>query len=83
MIIVIPYKSEAYVKRIEQSFERINLQGLNLLNARYLSTKELTLEDRSNKNLDFLGGFTLIDKEMRFYVFEGLGGPEKGMSQFY
>jgi hypothetical protein len=59
------------------------LKGLDLINARYLSTKELTTEDRRNRKLDFLGGFELIDKEMRFYVIEGLGGPGNSMNQFY
>ena len=52
-------------------------------NARYLSTKELTPEDKLNRRLDFLGGFELIDKEMRFFVFEGLGGPGNCMNKFY
>jgi len=51
-----------------------------LINARYLSTKELTAEDRSNRKLDFLGGFELMDKEMRFYIIEGLGGAGKSMN---
>jgi len=42
MIIIIPYRSGDYVKKIESSFERINLKGLGLSNSRYLSTKELT-----------------------------------------
>lgn len=43
MVIIIPYRSGDYVKKIESSFERINLKGLGLANARYLSTKELTI----------------------------------------
>ena len=46
MIIIIPYKAGGYVNKIESSFERINLRGLGLLNARYLSTKELSVEDK-------------------------------------
>jgi hypothetical protein len=30
-----------------------------------------------------LGGFELIDKEMRLYVLEGLSGEDKGMNKFY
>lgn len=30
------------VKSIEETFEKLNLKGLNLPNARYLSTKEFT-----------------------------------------
>jgi hypothetical protein len=33
-----------------------------------------------DRNLDFLGGFELIDSEMRMYVIEGLGGEEKAMN---
>ena len=80
---IIPYKSGGYVNKIESSFERINLRGLGLQNARYLSTKELSAEDKKNKKLDFLGGYELIDKEMRFYVFEGLGGKGNCMDSFY
>jgi hypothetical protein len=42
IIIMIPYKSPSMVKSIEETFEKLNLKGLNLPNARYLSTKEFT-----------------------------------------
>ena len=42
IIIIIPYKSPSMVKSIEETFEKLNLKGLNLPNARYLSTKEFT-----------------------------------------
>jgi hypothetical protein len=32
---------------------------------------------------DFLGGFELIDSEMRLFVIEGLGGEGKSMNLFY
>jgi hypothetical protein len=80
MVIIIPYRSSDKVKAIETAFENINLNGLGLPNARYLNTKELTDEDKVNRSLDFLGGFELIDKEMRIYVIEGLGGEGRGMN---
>lgn len=83
MVIIVPYKSSDKVKAIENAFENINLSGLDLPNARYLNIKELTDEDKANRSLDFLGGFELIDKEMRFYVIEGLGGEGRAMNQFY
>jgi len=83
MILIIPYRAGDYVKKIEASFERINLKGLNLSNVRYLSTKELTPADKENRSLNFLGGFVLMDKEMRCYVIEGLGGVGKCMEEFY
>jgi hypothetical protein len=49
MIIVIPYRASDQVKRIETSFEIINIKALNLPNARYLNTKELTDEDKVNR----------------------------------
>jgi hypothetical protein len=57
MIIVMPYKSPENVQRIQSTFERINCEGLGLESVLYLNTKILTEEERSDKLLDFLGGF--------------------------
>ncbi len=83
MIIVLPYRSSAKVKHIESCFESINLKCLGLSNIRYLNIKELTEEEKSNRSLDFLGGFELMDKEMRMYILEGQAGEGKSMQQFY
>ena len=83
MIIVVPYKASDKVKHIEASFESINCDKLNLPNARYLNTKELSEAEQNDSTLDFLGGFELIDKEMRMYVLEGLGGEGSSMNQMY
>ena len=37
------------VQRIEESFEKVNLKGLNLPNTRYLSTKEFNEEERKDR----------------------------------
>jgi len=42
MIIIIPYKAPDMVKQINDTFEKVNLRGLKLENARYMSTKEFT-----------------------------------------
>jgi hypothetical protein len=52
-------------------------------NVRYLNTKEFSEEERKNRRLDFVGGFSLMDSEMRMYIVEGLGGEGKGMNMFY
>lgn len=52
-------------------------------NAQYLSTKELSQEERANRRLDFLGGFEIMDKEFRMFVIEGIGGEGNGMDTFY
>jgi len=83
MILIVPYRASEKVKKIENAFESINITGLGLPNSRYLNTKELSAEDKINRSLDFLGGFVLIDKEMRMYVIEGLCGESKGMHKFY
>jgi hypothetical protein len=83
MVIILPYKAPQEVKQIQSSFERINLQGLKLDNARYLNTKELSEAERNDRMLDYLGGFELMDSEMRMFIIEGLGGPDRGMQQFY
>ena len=79
MVIKIPYKSPDLVKRIEDTFERVNLEGLNLPNARYLSTKEFSEAERNDRKLDFIGGFCLMDSEYRMYILEGLGGEGRGI----
>ena len=83
MIVIVPYKSPETVKHIEATFERINLTGLNLENSRYLNTKELSEEERAARDLDFLGGFEIMDSEFRMFIIEGLGGRARGMDQFY
>ena len=83
MIVIVPYKSPDTVKHIEASYERINLACLNLENARYLNTKELSEEERADRSLDFLGGFELMDSEFRMFIIEGIGGPGRSMEQFY
>lgn len=79
MIIIVPYKSPDTVKHIEASFERINLAGLKLENARYLNTKELSEEERDDRQLDFLGGFEIMDSEFRMFILEGVGGNGHAM----
>lgn len=83
MIILLPYRASDSVKLIQSSFEKINLKCLNLENSRYLNTKELSEAERKNRLLDYLGGFELIDKEMRVFIFEGLSGNGNSMNQFY
>lgn len=39
--------------------------------------------ERADRMLDYLGGFELMDSEMRMFIIEGLGGPDRGMHQFY
>lgn len=83
MIVVIPYRSPDKVRALESAFEELNLEGLNLSNTRYLNTYELSAEDKQNRELDFIGGFELIDREMRCYILEGLGGEGHAMDRLY
>lgn len=83
MIIIIPYKAPDTVKRIKSSFERINMELLKLENATYLNTKELSQQEREDRTFDYLGGFEIIDSEMRLFIIEGLGGIGNSMHQFY
>jgi|DEB0MinimDraft_12_1074336.scaffolds.fasta_scaffold13613_2 hypothetical protein len=83
MIVIIPYKAPDMVKQIQDTFEKVNLRGLKLENARYMSTKEFTEAERNDRSLDFIGGFSLMDSETRMYILEGLGGEGRGIHQFY
>jgi len=83
MVIVIPYKAPATVKQINSSFEKVNLELLDLDSAIYLNTKELTEAEKNDRTLDYLGGFELIDSEMRLLVIEGIGGKGNSIDKFY
>lgn len=65
------------------SFERVNLELLNLDSVIYLNTKELTEEEKNDRTLDYLGGFELMDSEMRLLLIEGIGGENNSMDKFY
>ena len=83
MVIVMPYRSADKVPQVERSFEAVNCQLLGLANDRYLSTYVLTEADKRTRSKDYLGGFELLDKEMRMYVVEGIAGEGKSMDLFY
>jgi hypothetical protein len=82
-IIIIPYKSPDNLKRIQDSVDTINMEGLGFDSVRYLNTKELDETERANRRLDFVGGFELIDSEFRMFILEGIGGLNRGMDKFY
>ncbi len=65
------------------SFERVNLELLNLDSVIYLNTKELTEEEKNDRTLDYLGGFELMDSEMRLLLIEGIGGENNSIDKFY
>lgn len=81
---IFPYKSSDLLKRLYQSIEQINLEGIGEReNVWVLNTKVLSDAERANWKLDILGGFEFIDSEFRILVLEGLGGSGKGMDRFY
>ena len=81
-----PYKSAELLGRCHKSIERINLDGIGHAdsdNVRLLSTKELSEQERENRELDIIGGFEFIDSEFRILVIEGLGGKGHSMDRWY
>lgn len=83
-VYVMPYEgSSELLKKLYDSIEQINLEGLNLENFRQLNTKEFNEEERANRTLDFIGGFELMDADFRMIVIEGLGGRGHSMNKFY
>lgn len=71
--------------KIHRTIEEINLEGLDIpdKNVRMLNTKEFSEEERENRLLDFVGGFELMDNEIRMLVVEGVGGKGRSMNKFY
>ena len=83
-VYIIPYENSAeLLKKIYDSIEKINLEGLHLENIRQLNTKEFSDTEKQNRLLEFLGGFELMDTEFRMIVLEGLGGKGHSMNKFY
>lgn len=83
-VYILPYENSAeLLKKIYDSIEQINLEGLNLENVRHLNTKEFSDTEKQNRLLDFIGGFELMDSEFRMVVLEGLGGKGHSMNKFY
>jgi len=68
---------------LHSSFEKVNLELLKLDSVIYLNTKELSEEEKRDRSLDYLGGFELIDSEMRMLVVEGIGGEGNSIDKFY
>ena len=48
-----------------------------------MNTKELSEEEKTDRTLDYLCGFEIMDNEFRMFIVEGLGGIGKGMDRFY
>lgn len=61
-----------------RSFVKINMKLLKCGNEAYLTTKEISPAEA--QTLDYISGFQLIDKEMRFFILEGRGNS---MTMFY
>lgn len=84
-VYIIPYKQGKFMAKIHRTIEEINLEGLDIpdKNVRMLNTKEFSEEERENRLLDFVGGFELMDNEIRMLVVEGVGGKGRSMNKFY
>ena len=54
--------------------------GITIGGVRSLSTHVFTEQELQNKELDFIGGFEIIDCEYRMYCLEGVS--YKGMAKF-
>lgn len=69
-----PYKSQDFVKKLQDTFYDINLAASKIEagGLRAIATKKLTEEEKKDRTLDFLGGFEIIDGEFRLFVIEGL-----------
>ena len=73
LILVLPYRNNQtgpsdLIPSIYRTFQKINMQCLSIPNITLLNIKEFTDEEKSNRLLDYLSGFELIDSEMRLIV---------------
>lgn len=69
-----------FIKTLQDTVNEINLkgifriQGMNIHDGglRALSSYVLSNNERKNKNLNFIGGFEIMDNDFRVFVLEGI-----------
>ena len=84
-VYIMPYKSTEFIVKLQNEINSINLEALNIQdgNLRSLTTHSFSEIERNNKDLNFIGGFEIIDNESRIYVLEGLAEKAMKRLNFY
>jgi hypothetical protein len=83
-IYITPYKCYDFVPKLIKSIQTINMEMLEKIGRaegglRALTTYAFSEADKKNKELDYIGGFQIIDNEFRVIVIEGLA--DEGMKR--
>ncbi len=65
------------MKILKEIFETINTKAFNLKSVKEIYTKNLSMEDQNNLDIDYISGVQIIDSSYRITIIEGI--TEKGM----
>jgi len=65
------------MKILKEIFETINTKAFNLKSVKEIYTKNLSIEDQNNLDIDYISGVQIIDSSYRITIIEGI--TEKGM----
>lgn len=77
-IYITKYNDSETMKTIQVLFEQINQKAFNLISPKEIYTKQLTEDEKTNRAVDYISGFQILDKSLRITILEGVHG--KGMS---
>jgi hypothetical protein len=76
-IYITTYNDSEMMKILKEIFETINTKAFNLKSVKEIYTKNLSMEDQNNLDIDYISGVQIIDSSYRITIIEGI--TEKGM----
>jgi hypothetical protein len=76
-IYITTYNDSEMMKILKEIFETINTKAFNLKSVKEIYTKNLSIEDQNNLDIDYISGVQIIDSSYRITIIEGI--TEKGM----
>ena len=65
------------MKILKEIFETINTKAFNLKSVKEIYTKNLSIEEQNNLDIDYISGVQIIDSSYRITIIEGI--TEKGI----
>lgn len=71
------YNDSDIMKILKEIFETINTKAFNLKSVKEIYTKNLSIEEQNNLDIDYISGVQIIDSSYRITIIEGI--TEKGI----
>jgi hypothetical protein len=65
------------IKVLKEIFETVNTKAFSLKSVKEIYTKNLSIEEQNNLDIDYISGVQIIDSSYRITIIEGI--TEKGI----